>query len=197
MEGSFSAGSLPASFHDVNDNALKVVPHVRRSDADRSNSTRGKPCVSSLVALRVRPKFMRETVHLDCDGCFVTEEVEIIASMLVLLAKLEAVRSLLQCVPQPPLGRGYGPAEFACSRDAQKNPPSALRAATSPRNRGEEIIQTQQSPDRPRGCRPPWPGSPSPSPPWGRGGCSPSSSLPSRRPAGPARPCRRPPRRAA
>jgi hypothetical protein len=91
--------SLPASVDYVRHYAVEIVPHIRGPDPHCVDAATGKPFVSVLVALRILAEFVRQSVHFNSERRLVTEEVEIVGAVLVLLAELEAVRALLERVP--------------------------------------------------------------------------------------------------
>ena len=88
-----------ASFDDKRQDAVEIIPHLCRPDSQRPNSTAGEPRVSSLVTLWACTELVGEAIHFDGKRGFVTEKVQIIWAMLVLFAKFEAVRPLLEHVP--------------------------------------------------------------------------------------------------
>ena len=135
-----------ASFDDICDDPFEIIPNVSSANAHRLDSASSEPRVSPLVALRIRPKLMREPVHLNCECRFVAKKVEIIGPVLMLPSELEAVRPLLESVPEAALRRSHGSAEFACPAYAQKTPPSAPEQARGchlpSKSRGGEFTQT-------------------------------------------------------
>ena len=161
--GAFSSSrrTLAACLHDICDHTVEIVPHVSGLHPDRANPTGRRAehlsarrrcgfVPRSCASRRPRPP-MR----------FVAEEVELIGTMLVLLAELEAVRPLLERIPET-----AAPGEVMDLRNSRalstlkKTHPSPSRLPLALEIAGEELTQTPQSLDRPRGCRPLWPASP-------------------------------------
>jgi hypothetical protein len=113
---------LAASFYDICDDAFEIVPNVRRLDSNRPDSSTGKPSISSLIALRICPQLMRQPIYLDRNRRLETEEVEVVGSVLMLLAEFESIRAGFQHVPKTALRRGHRFTKLTRLADTQEDP---------------------------------------------------------------------------
>ena len=102
-----AARVLAARFDNVRDDAFEIVSNVRGPDSDRSDSLPIEPGVSSLVALRIRAKLVRQSIHFNGKRDLKTVEVEKIGSVFMLLPEFEALGSLFERSPKPAFRRRH------------------------------------------------------------------------------------------
>ena len=163
VEGQLTWRARFAFFDDGEDDPFKIVPNVQSPKPQGLDPLPRHQFVPTCVAWRIRTKLMRDPVDLYGQRCLETEKVEDKRSGRMLSPELEAVGLALEGVPKTPLRWSHRPTQTArADRAHLKSPSTILRMVPLPSKTrgGKTFTRTRRSPDRLRGCRPPWRASP-------------------------------------